>query len=92
LDGGRGGGDAPRLYRPRGCAECQHTGYAGRTGLYELLPVDDPVRAIIHEQRSERDLRAHMTKTGARTLSGDAIRWLDGTTSLAEVMRVCETA
>ena len=87
-----GGGPVARLFRPRGCAECNHTGYAGRTGIYELLPVDDAVRAIIHERRSERDLRAHMARSGARSLGQDALRWLDGTTSLAEVMRVCETA
>jgi len=87
-----GGAHVARLYRPRGCAECNHTGYSGRTGIYELLPVDDAVRAIIHERRSERDLRAHMTKAGVRTLGHDAARWLDGATSLAEVMRVCETA
>ena len=88
-----GGGELARLHRPRGCALCKDSGYAGRTGIYELLSVDDPVRAIIHERRSERDLRAHMTEGAARSLAKDALRWLeDGTTSLAEVLRVCEPA
>jgi type II secretory ATPase GspE/PulE/Tfp pilus assembly ATPase PilB-like protein len=56
------------------------------------LPVDEAVRAIIHERRSERDLRAHMTRAGVLSLGQDALRWLDGSTSLAEVLRVCETA
>jgi general secretion pathway protein E len=83
-----GGAGIERLYRPRGCKKCSDTGYAGRTGIYELLQVDDAVRAIIHERRSERDLRAQMTKAGMREMARDALRWLDGTTSLAEVMRV----
>ncbi|MEO8135675.1 MAG: type II secretion system ATPase GspE [Betaproteobacteria bacterium] len=91
--GGRVEGGVPQLFRPAGCAQCNHTGYAGRTGIYELLAIDDAVRAIIHERRSERDLRAHMAAGAARTLAQDALRWLeDGTTSLEEVLRVCETA
>jgi len=92
--GGQTGQSEPgaRLYRPAGCAPCNHTGYAGRTGIYELLVVDDAVRAIIHERRSERDLRAHMNTGAARSLAQDALRWLaDGTTALEEVLRVCET-
>ena len=125
-----------QLHRARGCAHCNDTGYSGRSGIYELLQVDEPVRAIIHERRSERDLRAHLAMGGgasagsnarlaegpegasagsnarlaegpegasagsnarpgegpAKSLAKDAVRWLeDGTTSLAEVLRVCET-
>ena len=88
-----GGADIGQLYRPRGCSRCNDSGYSGRTGIYELLLVDDTVRGIIHERRSERELRAHMGAGAARSLARDALRWLqDGTTSLAEVLRVCETA
>jgi len=85
------GGALERLHRARGCAECHHTGYSGRTGIYELLPVDDAVRAIIHEQHGERQLRQLMAAAGLRSLGHDALRWLEaGETSLAEVMRVTE--
>jgi general secretion pathway protein E len=86
-----GGHGIERLYRPRGCPACHQTGYAGRTGIYELLVVDDAVRALIHEQRGERPLRAHMLEAGTPTLAHDALRWLaSGETSLAEVLRVSE--
>ena len=91
--GARADGPVSVLYRPVGCAHCNDTGYAGRTGIYELLIIDDAVRGIIHERRSERDLRAHMAAGAARSLAQDALRWLeDGTTSLEEVLRVGETA
>jgi general secretion pathway protein E len=87
------GGTLERLHRARGCGECHHTGYAGRAGIYELLPVDDAVRAIIHEQHGERRLRHWMGEAGVHSLGHDALRWLDrGETSLAEVMRVTEAA
>jgi len=86
-----GGHGIHRLHRPRGCAACHHTGYAGRTGIYELLGVDESVRASIHEQQGERELRALMTAGGMQSLARDALRWLaSGETSLAEVLRVSE--
>jgi general secretion pathway protein E len=86
--GGRG---IERLHRPRGCPACHHTGYAGRTGIYELLGVDEAVRASIHERQGERELRALMAAGGMQSLARDALRWLaSGETSLAEVLRVSE--
>jgi len=86
-----GGSALERLHRPVGCAACHHTGYAGRTGIYELLGVDDAVRGLVHEQRGERELRRHMADAGMPSLARDALRWLDaGETSLAEVLRVSE--
>jgi len=89
--GGAYAGEA--LYAPGGCAECSGTGYAGRTGIYELLNVDDEAKRLIHEAASEHLLRAHVGAhagaRGMRTLRQDALRWvLSGTTSLEEVIRV----
>ena len=39
-----------------GCAECSHTGYKGRTGVYELMVVDDKVRALIHSRAAESQI------------------------------------
>src|SRR5690606_4377111 len=38
-----------RIYHAVGCDKCHHTGYRGRTGIYELIPVDDVLRQLIHE-------------------------------------------
>ncbi len=77
------------LYTPHGCDVCHHTGYRGRTGVYELLRVDDALRHHIHEGSSEETLRMTAEQAGMHSLRQDGIRWLaNGTTSLAELVRV----
>ena len=78
-----------RLFRPQGCDACNQSGYRGRTGIYELMVVDDAMRRAIHDRDGEDAVRAAMRAFGATTLRGDGARWLaDGTTSLAELVRV----
>jgi general secretion pathway protein E len=77
------------LYKPVGCAECGDSGYRGRTGIYELVLVDETLRRLIHDHAGEAALREACARTGVRSLRGDGARWLaDGTTSLAELLRV----
>ncbi|MDR2173162.1 MAG: type II secretion system ATPase GspE [Burkholderiales bacterium] len=82
-----------RLYAPVGCEQCSHNGYRGRTGIYELLQVDDAMRKLIHEGASEDALRGHAVQRGMTSLRQDGMRWLrgntkTGATSLAELVRV----
>jgi general secretion pathway protein E len=78
-----------RLFRPQGCDACNGSGYRGRTGIYELMVVDDTMRRAIHDRGGEDAVRAAMRDSGATTLRADGVRWLaDGTTSLAELVRV----
>jgi general secretion pathway protein E len=77
------------LYAPKGCARCSATGYAGRTGIYELLSLDEEARRLIHAREAEHLLRAYAVSQGMRTLREDGLRWvLSGVTSLEEVVRV----
>jgi len=78
------------LYRAAGCAACNHSGYQGRMGIYELLEVDDPLRHMIHERTSDQVIRNHCVSTGAlRPLKKDGLRWVaNGDTALEEVLRV----
>jgi general secretion pathway protein E len=77
------------IYRPVGCDACAHTGYRGRTGIYELIVVDQALSRLIHDQSGEPALREACTRAGVRSLAADGARWLaDGTTSLAELLRV----
>jgi len=77
------------LSAPTGCEQCNATGYRGRTGVYELLVVDDAIRRQIHDRAPEHALRAAALANGMVPLRRDGARWLaDGTTSLAEVVRV----
>jgi general secretion pathway protein E len=72
-----------------GCEKCGNTGYQGRVGVYELLLTTDEIRAQIHNKASEANIRATAQQNGMRTMREDGERWLiDGTTTLAELLRV----
>ncbi|WP_074745816.1 type II secretion system ATPase GspE [Nitrosospira multiformis] len=77
------------LYKAQGCAACNHSGYQGRTGIYELLAVDNDLRRRIHDRVSEQDLREYVISAGMRSLRDDGMRLAtQGITSLEEVVRV----
>ena len=81
------------LHAPAGCAECRETGYRGRSGVYELIVVDETLSRLIHERAPEHALRAAASAAGMTSLRRDGARWLaDGTTSLAELVRVSRDA
>jgi general secretion pathway protein E len=82
-----------RLFRPSGCASCSQSGYRGRTGIYELMLIDESLRRLIHDHAGEPLLRDACARANVRTLRADGARWLnDGTTSLAELLRVTGAA
>jgi general secretion pathway protein E len=77
------------LFAPTGCDACNGTGYRGRSGIYELLIVDDEIRRLIHDRAPETALRDAAINGGMTPLRRDGARWLaGGTTSLAELVRV----
>jgi general secretion pathway protein E len=72
-----------------GCPQCDHTGYRGRTGIYELLIINDALRHLIHDGVSEQRMREHALALGMQNLRADGLRWVTaGMTSLEEVLRV----
>ena len=72
-----------------GCAHCGHTGYAGRTGVFELLLVDEAIRAQIHAQAAEADIRAQAQAGGMQLMREDGARLVAaGITSQEELLRV----
>ena len=78
-----------RLYKAVGCGACNFTGYKGRTGIYELMGVDDELRKLIHDTAPERELREYAVRHGMSRLREDGLRWVrEGATSLDEVLRV----
>jgi general secretion pathway protein E len=87
---------AQRLVRKRctachgaGCAACGQTGYAGRTGIFELLVATDEVRAQIHHRAAEAELRATALAQGMVLMRHDGQRLVDaGITSAEELLRV----
>jgi len=77
------------ICEPVGCEECRGTGYAGRTGIYEILLVTDAIRQMIVERQSAADIKMHALEHGMRTLRVDGWRKvLAGVTTLEEVLRV----
>ena len=81
--------DGTTFYAPQACPACNRSGYRGRTGIYELLTVDDELRRLIHDRASESALRAHALSRGMRSLRDDGMRWAEqGVVSLEEVVRV----
>ena len=82
-------GDSPDAGQPTGCEHCGHTGYAGRTGVFELLVTDDAVRAQIHNRASEAEIRSAAIKSGMKLMRDDGERLVaTGITSREELMRV----
>jgi general secretion pathway protein E len=76
------------LYRAVGCAQCNQMGYRGRSGLFELLPVDDTVRRMIHDGAGEQTIEAH-ARQYSNSLRDDGLRCvIAGETTLEEVLRV----
>ncbi len=77
------------LYSAQACPACNRTGYRGRTGIYELLTIDDDFRRLVHGRASEQALRAHALSCGMRSLRDDGMRLAaQGLISLEEVVRV----
>ncbi|WP_028605933.1 GspE/PulE family protein [Ottowia thiooxydans] len=72
-----------------GCDACGKTGYAGRTGVFELLGVDDEIRAQIHNRSAESEIRATALSRGMQLMRDDGERLVaQGITSQEEVLRV----
>ncbi len=79
------------IYRGTGCAQCFKTGYMDRTGIYEILPVNDHVREQILEKVGANTIKTDAVKTGLRTLRMDgALKVLKGVTTIEEVLRVTQ--
>ena len=76
------------LYRAKGCAKCNHRGYAGRTTVCELMLVSDEIRALIMAKADAGQLKKMAVKQGMNTIRQDAVKKVfSGITSLDEIMR-----
>ncbi|MCK4948285.1 MAG: type II secretion system ATPase GspE [Candidatus Aureabacteria bacterium] len=79
------------LYKPRGCEECMQTGYRGRTGIYELVLLNDEIRKLILERTSTDVIKQKAIASGMMTLRQYGwTKVLAGVTSVDEILRVTE--
>ena len=79
------------LYRHKGCPLCMNTGYRGRTGIYELIKVDDAIRELIMRGVDSATIKEGARRRGMLTLREDGLRKMaQGITSAEEVLRVTQ--
>lgn len=80
--------DSRSIFIPHGCNACNHVGYTGRTGIYEVDVVDEAIRNMIHDGAAEHEIETY-ARSKYSGISKDGRRLvLNGTTSLEEVLRV----
>ena len=85
-------GDVPLLVG-KGCDNCAHTGYRGRTGVFELITVDDRIRKLIVSKSDVNEIREAARQNGMKTLYEDGIEKIKaGTTTVSELLRVTQEA
>lgn len=77
-----------KFYYGRGCQRCNNSGYKGRTGLYELMDVDDEIRDLISTNASVDEMRNRARSQGMTTLRESGLKLIfDGVTTIDEVVR-----
>ena len=77
------------IYEPVGCEHCNDTGFYGRTGIYEMMPVTSTLRNAIAARMSTDEIREVAVKEGMNTLHSEAVRLvLEGETSYHEMIRI----
>ncbi|PKL40877.1 MAG: type II secretion system protein GspE [Spirochaetae bacterium HGW-Spirochaetae-1] len=78
-----------KFYAGKGCDKCLNTGYSGRTGIYELLPVTTEIRRLIIKQTDSEEIKNLAISQGMQTLREDGLnKVIEGITSVEEVLRV----
>ena len=81
------------FYRGRGCEQCRHTGYRGRSGIFEMMLVSEEVADLTVKRAPLSEIRAAALAGGMKTLKMDGFqKVLEGLTTVEEVMRVIFTA
>jgi len=77
-----------KVCEPHGCDHCNHTGYKGRTGIYELITMDETLRGMIHRNDNLQTMETYLRPTTSSIREDGFKRVLAGDTSLAEILRV----
>lgn len=81
-------GPTDKIYVPSGCEHCNHTGFEGRQGLFELVMIDDQMQRLIHDEAGELELDECIRKQIPSMLQQGFSLVREGVTTLEEVLRV----
>jgi general secretion pathway protein E len=85
------GVEDPTLHRGEGCDKCLQTGYLGRTGIFELMLIDDEIKELTTQKRGSHVIKQAAIRKGMTTLREDGLRKaLAGVTTIEEVYRVTQ--
>ena len=77
-----------KLFQGKGCSQCRNTGYHGRTGIFELIPMSRDIRGMVFDNSNEDEIRQKALDEGMITLRESGIdKVLKGSTTIAEVLR-----
>jgi len=88
----KGKGRPRAFYRGQGCDHCFHTGYYGRTGIFEVMPVSEEIKDLIFRETTTEVLAQVARDVGMQTLRQSGLsRVVDGTTTVEEYFRVVWT-
>jgi len=80
----------PIIYEHNGCDECHGTGYSGRTGIYELIHIDETLRSLIHNNAAEQEITSYTNSKWTNLRQDGLRRVLAGDTSIDELLRVTQ--
>lgn len=80
--------DVSKVFEPQGCEVCNHLGYKGRTGIYELITIDETLRGMIHRNETMQAMENYLRPTMPSIRDDGFKRVMMGDTSLAEILRV----
>lgn len=78
----------PTIYHPVGCEACRSSGFSGRSGIYDLIAIDDTLRTMIHDRKPEQQLKKYARGHYPSIRQDGYHRVLAGMTSLEEILRV----
>jgi type IV pilus assembly protein PilB len=85
--------EVDRLWRGKGCDHCRKTGYSGRSGIYEMIVLDDAIRDLVAARPDVTELRRYCKEHGMVTLRQDGVRKLKrGVSSIEEILQATEDA
>ena len=80
-----------RVYNGKGCPACKFSGYRGRTGIYEIIPMNETLREMVIQKASSQQIKKKAVEMGMRTLRQDGWQKItNGLTTIEEVMRVTQ--
>jgi type IV pilus assembly protein PilB len=83
--------EGTKVMRGKGCSKCNHSGFMGRIGIFELMFITDELKTLVDGRRSAAEIKKKAIDQGMKTLRQDGIEKVrSGVTTLEEVLRVTE--